>query len=233
MRVVTWNMGCGSRQSAYKRSHAEAWDYLVNELRPDVALLQEARLANVEAARATFSVRVCEVATGVEAGTAVLVRGREVTDAKAISVSASSYAATAEVKTDAGPLTVVSAHIWTGKSQYADLARLVELAAGSFATPVLVGGDFNACRRFDEVNRTTYKRFFEAMTAAGFDEPHWRIHGKEVQTFWGHQAKEAYQDDHFFVSKAWAEKVRECRVVDDAVVRRVSDHGPVVLELAE
>lgn len=204
----------------------------MNELRPDVALVQEALLSKVEAVRDTFAVKVCELATGVDAGTAVLVRGRDVTDAKAIAVSASSYAATVEVKTEAGPLTVVSAHVFPGKEQHVDLARFVKLLAGTFEGPVLVGGDFNSARRFDEVyGGKKHAGFFEAMAAAGFHEPHWRIHGKEVQSFWGRQAKEAYQDDHFFVSESWAGRVRECRVVDDAVVRRVSDHGPVVLEI--
>jgi hypothetical protein len=41
MRVVTWNMGCGPN-SSYRKSHDEAWRYLLQELRPDVALVQEA-----------------------------------------------------------------------------------------------------------------------------------------------------------------------------------------------
>jgi len=69
------------------------------------------------------------------------------------------------------------------------------------------------------------------MGKGGFYEAHWAIHGKEVQSFWGRQAKEKYQDDHFFVTNAWASRVRSCNVVDNEVVRRVSDHGPVVLDL--
>jgi hypothetical protein len=64
----------------------------------------------------------------------------------------------------------------------------------------------------------------------GFYEAHWAIHGKEVQSFWGRQAKEKYQDDHFFVTNAWASRVSDPNVVDNEVVRRVSDHGPVVFD---
>jgi hypothetical protein len=41
MRIVSWNMGCGPR-TRYRHSHAEAWRYLLDELRPDVAFVQEA-----------------------------------------------------------------------------------------------------------------------------------------------------------------------------------------------
>ena len=59
MRIVTWNMGCGPRVSQYRRSHGEAWEYLVNELRPDVAMVQEALVPNLEEARSSHTVTVC------------------------------------------------------------------------------------------------------------------------------------------------------------------------------
>jgi hypothetical protein len=37
MRVATWNMGYWG----HSRSHDDAWRWLLNELRPDIALLQE------------------------------------------------------------------------------------------------------------------------------------------------------------------------------------------------
>jgi hypothetical protein len=47
MRIVSWNMGCGPR-SRYRRTHKKAWQYLLDELRPDVALVQEALLSSDE-----------------------------------------------------------------------------------------------------------------------------------------------------------------------------------------
>ena len=32
MKVITWNMGCGPRQSRYHKHHDEAWSYLLDEL---------------------------------------------------------------------------------------------------------------------------------------------------------------------------------------------------------
>jgi endonuclease/exonuclease/phosphatase family metal-dependent hydrolase len=235
MRIVTWNMGCGPRPSPYRKHHDEAWTYLLEELRPDVAFVQEALVAKIDAARHDHSVTVCELEADVKAGTAVLVRGLAATPAAKLVVSPATYAVTSTVATPAGPLVVVSVHVYPGDDQHADLARLVEVVASSFAgMPVLVGGDFNAARRFDEVYRrkkNKFGTFFEAMASAGFHEVHWALHGREVQSFWGRQTKEAYQDDHFFVTKSWATRVRSCDVIDNERVRRVSDHGPVMLDL--
>ena len=233
IRVVTWNMGCGSKASQYRKSHGEAWDYLLRELRPDVALIQEALVAKIEEARHGHSVIICDLDPGVTAGTAVLVRKLDVNVAPSVAVSPHTYTATTEIKTSAGPLTVVSVHVYPGKEQYTDLKRLVDLLGSAFmGQGVLVGGDFNAARRFDEVyGGKKYQTFFAAMKTAGLHDVHWGIHGHEVQSFWGHQATEAYQDDHFFIAKAWSTCIRSCNIIDNEIVRRVSDHGPVVLEL--
>jgi hypothetical protein len=56
MRVVTWNMGCAPTASPYRKSHGEAWDYLLNKIRPDVALVQEALVTKMHDARRDLSV---------------------------------------------------------------------------------------------------------------------------------------------------------------------------------
>jgi len=233
IRVVTWNMGCGPTASQYRKSHGEAWDYLLRELHPDVALIQEALVAKIEEARQDHSVTVCDLGPGVTAGTAVLVRGLEVRGVPNVAISSHTYTATTEICTPAGPLTVVSVHVYPGKEQHTDLKRLVDLlGSASGQQSVLVGGDFNAARHYDDVHGgKKYKTFFAAMEEAGLHDVHWGIHGREVQSFWGHQTTEPYQDDHFFITKAWSAHIHSCNVVDNEVFRRVSDHGPVMLEL--
>lgn len=230
VRIVTWNMGCNIAASAYRKHHDEAWTYLLDELRPDIALVQEAVVAKMQAARG-FKVTLCDLDPKYDAGTAVLVhKTLETSEAPQISVSSATYAATAKVVTTAGPLSVAAVHAYPGK--YADLEKLVELLGTTSAQPLVVGGDFNAARHFDTVyGGKKYARFFEAVANAGFHDAHWGIHGREVQSFWGKKTTQPYQDDHFFVSKSWASRVRSCNVVDNEIVRRVSDHGPVVLEL--
>jgi hypothetical protein len=38
MKILTWNMGYWQ----YRNEHDEAWEYLIQEIKPDIALLQEA-----------------------------------------------------------------------------------------------------------------------------------------------------------------------------------------------
>ncbi len=233
MRVVTWNMGCGPR-SRYRHSHGEAWEYLRNELEPDVALVQEALVTEVTRAQAAYAVTLCDRANDtVEAGTAVLVRHWKVAPAASLLLSDQTYAVPVKVTTPAGRLIVVAAHVYPKENLHRDLAKLTELASTTYGDlPVLLGGDFNSARRFDEVyGGKKHRGFFAAMEAGGLHDVHFGIHGRETQSFWGHQTKEQYQDDHFFLSKTWIPRATSCEVVDNEFVRRLSDHGPVVLEL--
>lgn len=95
------------------------------------------------------------------------------------------------------------------------------------------GADFNAARHFDEVyKRNVYGWFFAEMAKKGLYDCHWNLHAREVQSFWG-RGLEKYQDDHFFVDAASAERVKACQVIDNDHVRKLSDHGPIELLLAD
>lgn len=233
LRVVTWNVGCGPTASHYRKSHDEAWDYLLHELRPNVALVQEALVEKIKEARRSHTVILCDMDSGVTAGTAVLIHGLDVNMVPSVAVSSHTYSAAAEIRTPAGPLIVIGVHVYPGDEQAADLKRLAELFSTAFVnSAILVGGDFNAARHFDKVyGRNKYRPFFAAMETAGLRDVHWDIFGREIQSFWGRQTKEPYQDDHLFITKTWSKRVLSCSVIDNEFVRRVSDHGPLLLEL--
>ncbi|MCC6651530.1 MAG: endonuclease/exonuclease/phosphatase family protein [Candidatus Eisenbacteria bacterium] len=226
MRIITWNMGCGPRQ--YREHHDKAWDYVLQDLKPDVAFVQEALVPKLRAMEELFSIFLCPPLPDHDSGTAVLVaKHLGAGPGPTVTVSGLTYVATATVDTPAGPLTVASFHVYPDDNQKEDLPRIVELARSEFArSPAVFGGDFNCARKFGGM----YARFFEAMGTAGFCEPCCKD-GKEGWSFWGRQAKEKYQDDHFFVSESWAPRVQSCQTINEGVVRTVSDHGPVVLEL--
>ncbi|MBI3206021.1 MAG: endonuclease/exonuclease/phosphatase family protein [Myxococcales bacterium] len=226
IRIVSWNMGCGPRQ--YRQLHDQAWDYLTKDLKPDVAFVQEALISNLNAMDDSFALYLCPPMPHHDSGTAVLVsKSLESGPGPAVSVSDLTYVATANVTTSAGPLTMGSFHVFPGDNQKEDPPRIVELAGSVFATdPAIIGGDFNCARKFGR----KYREFFEAMSASGLHEP-CCADGIEGWSFWGKQAKEKYQDDHFFVTARWASRVVSCEIITEGLVRTVSDHGPVVLEL--
>ncbi len=82
-------------------------------------------------------------------------------------------AASARIETATGPLTVTSVHVATGGDQDERLAALADALAERGKTErMIVGGDFNTARHFDEVypGKSDYGAFFEKMRAVGFFE---------------------------------------------------------------
>lgn len=227
MKVVSWNMGCAPRQATkYRRRHSEAWTYLLDELRPDVCLVQEAlRSAPPASGFRTF----WNDNSPSESGSAVLVAER--LPAVPVSIaSLGSYLAGAVVSVAGTPTTFLSVHVG-GKNYRRHLSILADcLSQNLIGQSFVVGGDFNAARHLDEVQGGRwFGNFFRDFIGRGFHDCHWSLHGKEVQSFWGHQALNEYQCDHFFVDGARAERVASCEVLSNDLVRTLSDHGPIVL----
>jgi hypothetical protein len=61
--------------------------------------------------------------------------------------------------------------------------------------------------------------------------PPWRIQEHETQSVRTRRTTKPYENDRIFITKAWAHRIKSCREVDDSMVRRLGDHGPVILEL--
>lgn len=124
MRFVTWNMGCGPRASSYRKTHDEAWHYLFDELRPDVAIVQEAMHARLDRERADRVV-FRNKPDGLDAGSAILVRGLDASEADAIT-AAQTYAVCVRLGDLARSCTVIGVHVYPGDQQQLALRSLVE-----------------------------------------------------------------------------------------------------------
>jgi endonuclease/exonuclease/phosphatase family metal-dependent hydrolase len=184
------------QQSGYRKHHEEAWRYLLQELRPDIATVQEAVVRSVQGADG-YIASVCDLDAKIDAGAAVLVRSGFEAEAMPAPLKAEeTYIAAARVVVPAGAFVALSIHVNPGKVQkqaFRSLTEKLRPALGSEAA--VIAGDFNAARRYDEVHgKKLCRPFFDGMAAAGFRDAHWDRHGVEVQTFWGHQAKEKYQE---------------------------------------
>lgn len=225
LRIVTWNMGCGWRGSKYRKRHAAAWDYLLQELRPDIALLQECLLSMLRDAPGASFTQSCD-AGKADAGTGIITWGVAASRAVAPTFPTGTYAVYARLGDLPRPIAVLSVHTYPGNGLHDDLASLTRWLPA--APEAIVAGDFNAARAL----RKKHPAFFAGMRDAGFADAHWHQHEREVRSFWGHQAVNGYQCDHFFVSHALLAGVRRCDVIDCSETRELSDHGPLVLELA-
>ncbi len=232
MRIVTWNMGCGSKTSPYRRYHNEAWEHLLKNLKPDFALAQEALFAKFDEFKRSYSVVLCNAGPDVDAGTGVMVRGLDISEIPPVVISPHTYSAAIDVCVPAGRLACSSFHPFPGKHLFSDLNQIVKKFGSLAGINVVIGGDFNDSRHWDEVyGGKKHRNFFAAMDEAGLFDAHWGIHGRESQSVWTRRTTEPYQNDHIFVTRAWARRVSSCRVIDDNIVRRLSDHGPVLLEI--
>lgn len=212
----------------YRRKHEQAWRYLLDELRPDIALVQEALFA-AEPMVAARGQLIWSGDKGKDSGTAVFVRGG--LTATRVSVrSAGSYVAAIELATADGPKLVASVHV--GPPNYRKHLRILadELSEVVVGRRFVVGGDLNAARHIDRVYKGRwFTRYFDDLERRDFYDCHWRQHGKEIQSFWGRQAKNPYQCDHLFVDATTGRTDPKCEVIDNSVVRELSDHGPVEL----
>jgi exonuclease III len=133
---------------------------------------------------------------------------------------------------DLGPTLIASVHV--GPPNYPqNLKRVLEaLSTACTRQTFVVGGDFNAARHYDDVyKRPVFRPFFDDMQARGFCDCHWKLHGRETQSFWGRQAKNPYQFDHFFVDPTTLKSVRRCEVIHYERVSEYSDHAPLELTI--
>jgi len=229
MRIISWNMGC-SFPGRYRRSHADAWRYLFG-LQPDVVFVQEA--LRQAAPAVSLGTTVWSANRGQESATAVFVRSGAAVTPLEVRARAS-YVAAATVGSSIGPLLLASVHV--GPGDYKENRRVVvqKLRKITASHRFVVGGDVNAARHWDTVyGGRTHAEFFATLDRCGFHDCHWAQHGREVQSFWGRQAKEAYQCDHIFTDPITGTGlVRDCTIIDNPEVRSLSDHGPLRLDLA-
>lgn len=94
----------------------------------------------------------------------------------------------------------------------------------------IVGGDLNTARLCEKV-WPGHGPFFERLSDSIFFDCFQKFHEKEEQTFFRKGSKNPFQDDHIFVSKNLAEKVKTCYVLNNENTRNLSDHIPIICEI--
>lgn len=228
MRVISWNMGCATKR--YCSVREDAWRFLF-ELAPGVVLVQEAMSDVPSWVRDEGTLFIRSAFQGQNWGSGVLVRGGDPKE-RAIDV-AGSYVTAADVELVGESVLIASIHVCPGRDLAKNVARLgaalSELLTGR---RFVVGGDFNSCRHFDAVyGRRTHASLLEELSACGAHDCHFALHQREIQSYWG-RALEPYQLDHLFVDGPTAGSVRTCKVLTDARTQSLSDHSPLLLELA-
>jgi endonuclease/exonuclease/phosphatase family metal-dependent hydrolase len=211
VRFVSWNMGCGG-PSKFRKTHEAAWEYLLSELRPDVALVQEALTAASAWTKGRGALLMSDD-KNPDNGAALFVR--QGLDATRVPMkSPHAFLAAADISGPEGAFRTVSVHLYphSGEAHQANLRLLFDKLKAAMTTGRFVaGGDINAARHFDVVyKKKTYAKFFASVAKRGLHDCHFGIYGQDERTFWG---KGEYQLDHFFVEESGKALVRKCEVV--------------------
>lgn len=230
--VVTCNMDYWKRN---KEQRQDAWDYLTDEIRPDIALLQEC-VPPPDMSK-EYNVIYREIGGTRNWGSAVLTRGYPIKEVEFENSLPGCVVAT-EVEVPGIILTAISVYGMLCKYNYAtttmhrvlsDLTLLLHGQRGS--RTFIMGGDYNVSPQWDERYKhrdPSHQLVFDRIEDLKLVNCTLQYYGKLVQT--NHHARSNYpwQNDYLHASKKLAAKMMSCKVLDDERVREFSDHDPVV-----
>lgn len=225
MKILTWNMG----YPFHSARHSEAWEYLLGELDPDVALLQE----TVPSDELEESGRILwKVAKGTPFGSAIYLRSGELNPVTFGSYPGKFIAAEVTQLN----LLLISIHapidgygyIMPNLQPIFDAVKKI-----TKSKRFVVGGDLNAARLWDEIGGTNHHRkFFQNIDKSGFYDCVWNTHGREIQTFFGKGVKNPFQNDHLFIDESSKDRLKSCEILEyKEPLNLFSDHVPIVMKL--
>ena len=256
-RVVSWNMNHWRQPTRPEDTRAKGWDYLQTELRPDVALLQETVPPPSLDSR---SVIYREIADYRPWGSAIVTRtGLPLETIWAVPTRFSrrrfqlantfpgSVAIGEVTLEEIAPITVISVYnvidVYAQTTLLRIVADLIPLFDSAKGSRVILAGDLN-------VAMTTQDPYYLQRGGAilGVLKGLGLVEVTEIArrrpTPWpdcpcgakgacSHlRTWQVHELDHAYVSESLRDQVESVSVDQDAVIRGLSDHAPLVIDLA-
>jgi len=248
LKVITWNLGYWQ----HRQMHEKAWDYLKEQLKPDLALLQEVNPIKKDNENLLFKKIHQTWGTAIYARNmpleemileseyndrlvAALVEHKQGKKSHTLCPSPlpSQVAALVEHK-QGKKIAVVSVHApIIGGRVFPHLEEIFQgIETMVCEKTFIVGGDLNTARLAEKVwPKHGHGIFFEKLERSIFFDCHHKFHEREEQTFFRKGSKYEFQDDHLFVSRDLADCVKSCHALNNEITRSVSDHIPIVAEI--
>jgi exonuclease III len=242
IKIVTWNMAWWSHKAHAKR----AWEYLHNDLGADIALLTEMGDPKDEKRKCPYDfVKWQNIGLDKMYWGSGIVSKYSLGDCyEPKSIGSVGTLTTATLQIDGvSPITLVSMYCLKDDASglyvpnlhryLSDLTPILNKRRGN----VIIGGDWNADLQLDGKNRNTknaHRVFFDRLRDFGLKdclEPHIQTE-YPVQTY-RHKSdpSKPWQLDHIYATERLASAVKHACVIDDDVVRDVSDHNPIEIVL--
>lgn len=225
MKILTWNLGYW----LHSLQHSVAWNYLYNDIKPDLAFLQEVK-PPAWVSRHTLIFE--EIKGGW--GTAIYSPSLKLSK-KPFSLYPGRVAAGYILLSENLSIFVASIHAPIIKNRvFPHLANIFsELESNLISNSVIVGGDLNSARLAERVwPGHGHGPFFERIDKGDT----WvdccrRVNPQELQTYFRKKSAHPFQDDHIFISRDLSDCIKSCNVLDNELTRSVSDHIPLIAEL--
>jgi exonuclease III len=224
LKILTWNLGFWQ----HRFHHQTAWAYLRNDIKPDLALLQETGDVKLQQDECFLFKPIHQ-----NWGTALYTRNIPIHEVKIEKYPNRVAAASLDLPGNRKVVAVsVHAPIINGR-----VFPFLEEIFGEIENRVcnkafVVGGDLNTARLAEFVwPRHGHGHFFERLAKSIFFDCHRKFHNIEQQTFFRNGCRYPFQDDHLFVSYDLANKVKLCEVLNNEFTRNLSDHIPLVAEV--
>lgn len=234
----------------HAKMHAEAWNLLLKELHPDIALVQEARIPEDTGYEVLWT-SALERGTSLKHltwGSAILsCVGRPVTllalNPEDIAKRGAVQIASCTVPA-LGEITIANIHSRLDDNKHVvqkvipNLRKTFEVVLSALGERFIVGGDLNTARSLDIAYGPQYGHGdFWREVDAGLLKEALPGENEERQSYWGRGGDNTgptgntLQDDHLFFDAETFKLVSESRVWDTPKVRELSDHGPIVVDL--
>lgn len=235
MKIVTWNMNGWNRQG----THDQAWTFLLDTVRPDIALLQEAEVP--ENLPPEYRHKWTPAIAGRPFGSVILSRLGEL-DLQWEDNSRGAVLVANSSVTAIGPISIacIQARVEEGVGTIRWLRETIGAVRPLLGDRFILGGDLNTARQAH--------RAWPAYGHGQFwkDIETWDLYERlpldgleEQQSYWGRwllnkppTLGNTLQDDHVFLDAKTFASAHSCLVWDTKRVRELSDHGPVVVDLA-
>lgn len=224
MKVVTWNLGYWQ----HRQMHEKAWDYLKEQLKPDLALLQEVKQIKKGNENLLFK-KIHQ-----NWGTAIYARNMPLKEITVESKHNDRLIAALVEHKQGKKIAAVSVHApIIGGRVFPHLEEIFQgIETIVCEKTFIVGGDLNTARLAEKVwPKHGHGIFFEKLERSIFFDCHHKFHDREEQTFFRKGSKYEFQDDHLFVSRDLADCVKSCHALNNEITRSVSDHIPIVAEI--
>ena len=225
IKVVSWNLGFWQ----YRKHHYDAWDYLRNVIKPDIAFLQETQAPKI-AEDEEFVFREVHQSWG----TAIYCRGIRVIR-EIIMPRYSERIAAAEVELGQNKsVFIASIHAPIIRNRvFPHMDNIFTDIETTFSdNPSLIGGDLNSARLAEMTwPGFGHAPFFARVDASRFEDIRKRFYQDEIQTVFRPNQSTPFQDDHIFISRNLSGNVSSYSILNNEFTRTVSDHIPVVIEM--